>query len=438
MAKWYHEIRDPVHNFIRVTAHERRVIDSAPVQRLRNIHQLALAYLLYPGASHRRFEHSLGVMHLAGELFDQLTDPVQVTDQVRDLVDEVGQLENLSYWRTVVRLAALCHDVGHLPFSHAAEHDLLPEGRTHESLTEAVVLNSEIAEILADITPPIPPDLVAKIAIGPEKWAGKPFSDWEALLSDIITGDAFGVDRIDYLLRDSLHAGVKYGVFDHHRLLSTLRLMPDAPVEEHDEGGALKVVIGIEEGGLHAAEALVIARYFMFAQVYMHPVRAAYDEHLVDFLRGWLGENGYPGTLEGHLELTDNDVLVAMKSAARDPHSPASRAARSICERRHFRVVYNETPADRGIHVRPGEAIHEAVAEEFGAENAKLVVRSIKSGATGFSVRRPDGTVASAESLGRSLVPAPTTHRYVLVDPDLAPQVAAWMSQARDTILLRE
>lgn len=100
--KWFHEIRDPVHNFIRVTEHERRVINSAPVQRLRHIHQLALAYLLYPGATHRRFEHSLGVMHLAGELFDRLTDPMRVTDQVRDMVDELGQQEHLTYWRTPI------------------------------------------------------------------------------------------------------------------------------------------------------------------------------------------------------------------------------------------------------------------------------------------------------------------------------------------------
>lgn len=246
--KWFHEIRDPVHNFIRVTEHERRVINSAPVQRLRHIHQLALAYLLYPGATHRRFEHSLGVMHLAGELFDRLTDPMRVTDQVRDMVDELGQQEHLTYWRTVVRLAALCHDVGHLPFSHAAEHDLLPEGRSHEDLTETVVLTSEIADILGDLMPPITPAVVAKSAIGPKKWTGEPFSDWEALLSDMITGDAFGVDRMDYLLRDSLHAGVRYGVFDHHRLLSTLRLMPGAPAEQ-DEAEPEKVVIGIEEGG---------------------------------------------------------------------------------------------------------------------------------------------------------------------------------------------
>src|SRR5438067_8490151 len=119
MVKALHEIRDPVHTFIRVDTDERMVVDSPPVQRLRHIHQLALTYLVYPGATHKRFEHSLGVMELAGRVFDVLAD--RATDQIRDLLKPLSNEDELRYWRRVVRMAALCHDVGHLPFSHAAD-----------------------------------------------------------------------------------------------------------------------------------------------------------------------------------------------------------------------------------------------------------------------------------------------------------------------------
>src|SRR5438067_7299829 len=127
MVKALHEIRDPVHTFIRVDTDERMVVDSPPVQRLRHVHQLALTYLVYPGATHRRFEHSLGVMELAGRVFDVITHPGNITnDAAREVVP--GNATDLAYWRRVVRLAALCHDIGHLPFSHAAEAELLPPG----------------------------------------------------------------------------------------------------------------------------------------------------------------------------------------------------------------------------------------------------------------------------------------------------------------------
>jgi hypothetical protein len=107
------------------------------------------------------------------------------------------------------------------------------------------------------------------------------------MLTDLITGNAFGVDRIDYLLRDSHHAGVAYGRFDHLRLVQTLRLLvPVQGPNDVDERAA--PTIGVEIGGLNSAEALLLARYFMFGQVYFHPVRVAYDIHLVDFLKAWL------------------------------------------------------------------------------------------------------------------------------------------------------
>ena len=144
MPKNVHEIRDPIHVFVRLDSDEREVLNSRPFQRLRHIHQLALTYLIYPGATHKRFEHSLGVMELASRVFDVVTNPGNVTDPIRDVVPELDQLR---YWRRVLRMAALCHDVGHLPFSHAAEKELLPDGWDHERITREIICSDEMRSI---------------------------------------------------------------------------------------------------------------------------------------------------------------------------------------------------------------------------------------------------------------------------------------------------
>src|ERR1700693_859817 len=107
MANRIHEIRDPIHGFIKLDSEERKVVNSRPFQRLRYIHQLALTYLIYPGATHRRFEHSLGVMELAGRLYDVVTKPQNVYPTVAALIPTDWRH---GYWRRVLRLAALCHD----------------------------------------------------------------------------------------------------------------------------------------------------------------------------------------------------------------------------------------------------------------------------------------------------------------------------------------
>src|SRR5438552_868474 len=138
MGKHLHEIRDPIHVFVRLDSDERRVLDSAPFQRLRYVHQLALTYLIYPGATHRRFEHSLGVMELATRIYDVVTDPLNLTDEVKNSLPDILDPIRRSYWRRVVRMAALCHDMGHLPFSHGAE-ELLPAGTKHEAISAAII-----------------------------------------------------------------------------------------------------------------------------------------------------------------------------------------------------------------------------------------------------------------------------------------------------------
>ena len=103
MAKHVHEIRDPIHTFVRLDSAERQVLDSRPFQRLRHIHQLALTYLVYPGATHKRFEHSLGVMELASRVFDTVTSHANVTDRVRNRLRQLDNRDELAYWRCVWR-----------------------------------------------------------------------------------------------------------------------------------------------------------------------------------------------------------------------------------------------------------------------------------------------------------------------------------------------
>ena len=169
ISKSEHEVRDPIHVFIHFDSDERRVIDSRPLQRLRHIHQLALTYLVYPGATHKRFEHSLGVMDLAARVFDTVVKDQNVSEEVRKFLPELSQQKKLLYWRSVLRMAALCHDVGHLPFSHAAEDKLLPEGWNHEKLTREIILSEEMGSIWAAMTPPLRPEDIVKLAVGRRK-----------------------------------------------------------------------------------------------------------------------------------------------------------------------------------------------------------------------------------------------------------------------------
>ncbi|MCA8947664.1 MAG: HD domain-containing protein, partial [Planctomycetes bacterium] len=329
MAKHEHEFRDPIHVFIRVSSDERRVIDSRAFQRLRHIHQLALTYLVYPGATHRRFEHSLGVMELAGRVFDVVTHPANIVEAVRQVLPDSG---SLAYWRKVLRIAALMHDIGHLPFSHAAEADLLPKGWNHERLTEKLIDDVELSGLFGKLTPPVKKDDVKKLAVGRKHLKKITFSAWDELLSEIITGDVFGVSRMDYLLRDAYHCGVAYGRFDHYRLVDCLRILP-----KH-YAGTDELALGIDEGGLHSAEALLLARYFMFTQVYLHPVRRIYDIHLQDFLKDWLTKGKFETTAAGHLKFTDNEVTAAIRAAAGKRKGKGVDAARRIVTREHFKL----------------------------------------------------------------------------------------------------
>lgn len=209
-------IRDSVYGDIRLNEIEVEVMDNPQFQRLRRIKQLGLISLIYPGANHTRFEHSIGTMHIASKLADKL-----------DLNQEDKEL---------VRISALLHDIGHGPFSHVSEGVL---SFPHEELTKYVIKNTAIRDIVEkkfDI------NKIIEIING------------EGKFGPIVSGE-LDADRMDYLLRDSHYTGVAYGIIDYERIISNLNL------NKH---------LSLDIKGVQAAEGALVSRYFMYPSVYQH------------------------------------------------------------------------------------------------------------------------------------------------------------------------
>lgn len=418
--KHSHEIRDPIHVFIRLEPDEREVLDSSYLQRLRHIHQLSLTYLVYPGATHRRFEHSLGVMELATRIFDVVTDPNNLRNEIKSLLPEIALEDSRRYWRRVIRMAALCHDIGHIPFSHGAEKELLPSGWSHERIT--VELIKKMEDYWKNMTPPLRTEDVFKMAVGQKKLGNEyTYSNFEAILSEIIVGDAFGADRIDYLLRDSHHAGVAYGKFDHYRLIDTLRILPKG------EGDSIEPKLGVEIGGLHSAEALLLARYFMFTQVYLHPVRRAYDIHLKEFLLEALDGGTFSNDPIKLAEINDCHVLTAMLEAAQNPQAKGHEPAARIINRRHYKRLYERNPEHLKFSPEPGRMVFEAAKEQFGENLLRHDTYVDKEAPLDFPVLNNNGEVISSHAASEVIrrIP-PAVVDYVFIAPEKHDEGVKW------------
>lgn len=450
MPKEGHELLDPIHGFIKLDADERRVLDSAPYQRLRNIHQLAFTYLVYPGATHRRFEHCLGVMELAGRIFDVITDPanMKLVSDIQGLpINQGKRATELPYWRKIVRIAALCHDMGHLPFSHAAE-DLLPKDWTHERLSAEIIRSAPMQEFWDSMSPKLETQHILKVAVGEKdflrSYTTEPFTDWERLMSQIITSNICGADRVDYLLRDAFHAGVAYGRFDHIRLIETVRILPWVK----DPGARPEPYLSVGEGGLPAAEALYLARYFMFRQLYFHPVRRIYDHHLKVFLQQWLPGGKFLSGTEAPAEVvqkllaqSDNEALVDINIASADTASTAHEVAKRIVERRHFRVVARGRQ-NVDSDVAWIEKIYDGLCDLFGDVNNNLVFhdrypkpKNTEEGKAtagrelSFPILYTDGSVGSALDISQLFVALPENKiNYVFVAPECKEQAMKWIA----------
>lgn len=334
MTKKFFEIRDPIHGLVRYNDLEREVINSHPFQRLRRIKQLAWTDFVYPGAMHTWFEHSIGVMHVAGRLFDRLMSD----ERSRDILTSQFGVKNdeIARCRQNVRLAALCHDLGHGPFSHAAE-ELFPskpngdKGRIpHEEYSQKIIVTG-IADVLKSHASSNELGLDAS-AIG-SFIDGVPKDRVTALLKDIVSG-TLDADRMDYLLRDAYHCGVRYGQYDFERVVNTIGIC-----EDFEDEGDFRV--GIDDDGVHAAEGLVIARFMMFTQVYMHKTRGIYDYHFEMCMKELLkGNNGHfpdPNSVESlarFLEWDDWRVLGQVQNGGGGEHGGLIR------DRKHHRLVF--------------------------------------------------------------------------------------------------
>lgn len=294
---------DPIHGFIDCDPIEAELIRTPYFERLRSIHQLGLAFWVYPGGRASRYEHTLGVMEVASRIYDRIiSSPYSI--------DPGLSSEELFAWRRLLRLAALVHDLGHLPLSHHAERALLGE-RGHEAITAQIV--EELAGFFdaAEL-----PSSVLKIALGPAKCAelgySFVFSSWEKLLASIITSDFCGADRIDYLLRDAQTTGLVHGRFDHAQLIDKLCIVDDG-----------EPALGIYASGLESIESLLIARYFMHKRLYYHPQVRTLAMHASHIMSEYFP---HAAAKEHFLEVTDLEVLSFIRSAkGSHPHLDALR-----------------------------------------------------------------------------------------------------------------
>ncbi len=389
-------IRDPVHGFVRADALEAALINSQPVQRLRFIHQLGFTFLVFPGAEHSRFGHVIGAMHLAGRVYDALCS--KSGGLLPGGVNSAKSPE-----RRLTRAAALLHDLGHAPFSHSAE-DLFAGGIDHEEMTRRLLDSPEIEAIFARHGDGLGTADVRRILHG----GGTPT---ERLLAKIVSGE-LDVDKMDYLLRDSLFCGVRYGTYDLERLLDTMQPIADPQTGEWG--------IGVDEGGVHALEALVMARYYMFTQVYFNATGKALELHLNE----WLEERGIRWAAEPAEFLLQDDV--AVWSALRTSDSVHARA---LVGRHHFPVAFETREHLSREEKERFEALLPELRARFGP-GSLLVSNSAKDphrlGRSRVLVRRFDGTLEPMEQASQFIRHLSRIDRYrVYTPPPLRDEVAA-------------
>jgi HD superfamily phosphohydrolase len=322
-------IRDPLWNNIRVDPVALRLVDTAAFQRLRYVRQLGLAYLVYPGASHTRFEHALGAYHLAGRALAMFAERDGANGPHRDAA-------------AIVRCAALLHDIGHYPYSHALEEI---GALHHEEVARPLITGGAVADVLrAELGADAPERIMALIR-----------GTSDSALQGLISG-SLDLDKIEYLKRDAFMCGVNYGDIDVDRLLNSLVVVTDP------ERGV--PTVGIYEKGLSALESLLFAKYQMYRNVYWHhAVRSATAmyKRLVD---GALRAGSLSAeTLAG---FTDEGLLHELGQRAPSPLLSALRERRLY--KRVFECPAAELPTDGGEWIADDRALVVAVEDQLARE----------------------------------------------------------------------
>lgn len=358
-----YEIRDPIHGFINFNELERDIINHPAFQRLRRIRQLAWTDLVYPGAMHTRFEHSLGVMHVASRLFGTLC---KRNDGLLEEEYKIG-VGSRERWRQIIRLGALLHDVGHTPFSHGGEELLAINPATQQSYAHEEYSAAILEHVLADVIDNnrYADNLGVKAADVGFVFSDKSKSSSLLVWKPLISGQ-MDADRMDYLLRDSYHAGVAYGRYDLERLAATVELCSSLEGDGHE--------LGVGDDGIHAVEALLIARYLMFTQVYFHKTRAIYDHHLVQAIKEILTPDGgrFPAPtgdkIREYLKWDDWRVLGAISADYGGAHGKILR------DRLHYRCIYETSETPSGDDIARIEDLHHKLIE-----NDAVIISAEKS-----------------------------------------------------------
>jgi HD superfamily phosphohydrolase len=303
------QIRDSLHGVIYISEAERSLIESQVFVRLRTIKQLGFADFAFPGATHTRFAHSLGAMHVASQIFDRIFDENSLSSH------------DLARFRQIVRLAALLHDVGHPPLSHTTEMimPVLACGRraTHEDFTLKIIRSSEISELIKNNCNFNPEHIACLIE---KNFTSDYFIinniNYAPVLSQIISSE-IDCDRMDYLLRDSLYCGVNYGKFDYNWLLENL-----IKVERDNY-----IYLGLRARAIFAFEDFLLSRYHMFVSVYLHHTPVIMEKMLERFFYECPHDFTLPACLDAYLALDDSDLWHVVR------HSSNSWAQRIVKQR---------------------------------------------------------------------------------------------------------
>ena len=334
-------IRDPLYGFIGTSKTEQRVIDSSIFRRLLDIKQLSHEYIVYPSATHTRFEHSLGVMHLAGEVCDKLNSKSKARHDKLKLDSE---------FKEIVRLAALLHDVGHGPYSHLFEkvlENINGKEISHEWITQLMISKDlELQEILGEKAKKIIQVLNDDTVTG-----------WDKKISNLassIISSGLDVDRMDYLQRDSYHIGVAYGRFDLARILHTIDY---AELDSYE--------LCIAEKGKDAVENYRFGRYFMHSQAYQHHTRLSADQMLLRGTEMAVNDKILPidklkidvESLDKNTEFlkyyrTLDDRSIYDKIISPDPHSTPAQILKNIKKRNLLK---------RSIDIMPNSVISNSI-----------------------------------------------------------------------------
>jgi len=306
MKKNYVDIIDPIHDFIRVYEHEISIIDKPIFQRLRHIRQLSGAHLTYPAAQHTRFEHSLGVMHIASLAGHALNEKgIFKSDDIE-----------------ILRLAGLLHDIGHGPFSHLFEEIIQEKKISHEDYGKEIILKSEIGDVLSKNG--FDKKLITKIAFGNSKFQ---------FMNEIVSG-TLSADMMDYLLRDGYFTGAEHAKIDHKRITQSLYV-------HHKK-------LALERSALYSFESMMYSRYQMFKAVYFHKTVRAAEVMLIEALRLSDDEFGFTSfNLHEYVKLTDEYVLSSLISSKSSKLKRARQFAQDYQNRKLLKCVFERILTSR-------------------------------------------------------------------------------------------